>query len=474
MNRWRRVPLRFRLAIWLSVGLAVLLTLFSSALFLATRAYVLWQAEQNLRAQGVAAIAADNPADAGRRRLQRLADRLVDSRTSALVYDADGTIVARGWPAGVASGAQRAAPQPPRATASRIARAATSSYGPRLLTRAPNGTRQLMVLLPLGNDKVLQLATPLRPIDEFMVGFRRYLIAGTLAAASIGALLGIWAISRALRPLDALVAASDAVAGGAWNTRLDLSPHGEWGRVGRAFNFMVARIGETFAAQQRFLADAAHELRTPLTAIGGSIELLQMGAVADQPDKQRRVLESAGNEIDRLGRLVNNLLLLQTLERPGGPAAHGRLDLRPLVLDVVAQVELAAPDHVFRTELPMALPMCGDSDQLRQVLLNLLTNAYSYTPVGGTITVSGRLESGVCIAVSDTGIGIAPRDVPRIGERLYRVDRARARGTGGFGLGLSIVNSIVAAHDGSVGIRSTPGHGTTVTIRFPSSRPIIS
>ena len=328
-----------------------------------------------------------------------------------------------------------------------------------------------MVLLPLGNGKtVLQLATPLRPIDEFLLGFRRYLIGATLAAAAVGALLGVWAISRALRPLNALVAASDRVAGGDWNTRLDLTPDGEWGRVGRAFNLMVARIGESFAAQQRFLADAAHELRTPLTAIGGSIELLQMGAVAQQPDRQRRVLESAGHEIDRLGRLVNNLLLLQTLDRPGS-AAHATLDLRPLILDVVAQVELAAPDHVFRTLLPLPLPMCGDSDQLRQVLLNLLTNAYTYTPAGGTITVSGHLDGGVCVAVSDTGIGIAPEDVPRVGERLYRVDRARARGTGGFGLGLAIVNSIVAAHDGSVAIHSMPGHGTTVTIRFPAGAP---
>jgi signal transduction histidine kinase len=467
MSRWRRVPLRYRLAVWLSVGLALLLALFSGALFLATRAYVLWQAEQHLRAQGVAAIAAGNADGGGRRRMQALADRLVDSRTSAVVYSADGTIVARGRPAGVESGEQRAAPQAPRVRASRIARAAKSSYGPRMIGQAPNGTRQLMVLLPLGNGKtVLQLATPLRPIDEFLLGFRRYLIAGTLAAAVIGALLGIWATSLALRPLNALVAASDRVAGGDWNTRLDLAPHGEWGRVGRAFNLMVARIGESFAAQQRFLADAAHELRTPLTAIGGSIELLQMGAVADQPDKQRRVLESAGNEIDRLGRLVNNLLLLQTLERQG-PAAHSKLDLRPLLLDVVAQVELAAPDHVFRTLLPVPLPMCGDSDQLRQVTLNLLTNAYTYTPAGGTITVSGQLDGGVCVTVSDTGIGIAAQDVPRVGERLYRVDRARARGTGGFGLGLSIVNSIVAAHHGSVGIRSTPGRGTSVTIRFP-------
>ncbi len=401
MQRWRRVPLRYRLAVLLSLGLAVLLTLFSSGLFLATRAYVLRQAEQHLRAQGSAAIAANGGAD-GKRRLQALADRLVDSRTSAVVYGAGGTILARGKPAGLESGQQRSSPQPPPPPATRrIARVAGSTYGPRSIERAPNGTRQLVVLLPLGNGKtVLQLATPLRPIDEFLLGFRRYLIGATLAAAAVGALLGVWAISRALRPLNALVAASDRVAGGDWNTRLDLTPDGEWGRVGRAFNLMVTRIGESFAAQQRFLADAAHELRTPLTAIGGSIELLQMGAVAQQPDRQRRVLESAGHEIDRLGRLVNNLLLLQTLDRPGS-AAHAALDLRPLILDVVAQVELAAPDHVFRTLLPLPLPMCGDSDQLRQVLLTCspmptpILRPAARSPSAGTSTVGSVSRSAI-------------------------------------------------------------------------------
>jgi len=464
MHRWRRIPFRYRLAVLLSLGLAVLLLLFSTALFLATRAYVLWQAEQYLRAQGNAVIASGSAAEGGRRRLQAIADRLVDARTSAVVYGAGGRVLARGRP----SGEQRSVPPAPRAAAGTIARAAHSSYGPRLIDRAPNGTRQLVVLLPFGDaNAVLQLATPMRPIDEFLVGFRRYLIGGTLATTAVGALLGIWAISRALRPLNALVAASDRVAGGDWSTRLDLTPAGEWGRVGRAFNLMVARIAESFAAQQRFLADAAHELRTPLTAIGGSIELLQMGALTGQADKQQRVLASAGNEIDRLGRLVNKLLLLQTLDRPGC-AAHTLLDLRPLVLDVVAQIALVAPEHSFRTALPVPLPVCGDSDQLRQVLLNLLTNAYTYTPSGGSITVSGRHDGDVYVAISDTGIGIAPEDVPRVGERLYRVDRARARGTGGFGLGLAIVNSIVAAHDGSIAIYSTPGHGTTVTIRLPA------
>lgn len=469
---WHRAPLPYRLAMLLAVGLAVLLSLFSAGLFLATRAYVLWQAEQNMRAQAGAAIAADVSAGGGRRGLQALADRLVDARTSAVVYGPSGDLLARGRWQDTRTDAQRNGPQPPRTAASRIARVAEGDRGPRSIERAPNGTRNLVVLIPLGDaaGAVLQLATPMRPIDEFLLGFRRYLLGGTLATALVGAMLGLWATRQALRPLSALVAASDRVAGGDWSTRLALAPDTEWGRVGSAFDLMVARIAESFAAQQRFLADAAHELRTPLTAIGGSIELLRMGAVAGQPDKQRRVLESAGNEIDRLGRLVNNLLLLQTLNARG-TVAHTALDLRPLVLDVIAQIEPAAPDHVFHTMLPAPLPMEGDSDQLRQVLLNLLTNAHTYTPAGGSITVTGQLDGGVCVAISDTGIGIAPEDVPHVGERLYRVDRARARGTGGFGLGLAIVYSIVAAHGGSVDIRSTPGQGTTVSLRFPKSEP---
>ena len=203
---------------------------------------------------------------------------------------------------------------------------------------------------------------------------------------------------------------------------------------------MVAQTAESFAQQQRFVADAAHELRTPLTAIGGSIEILQLGAVDAEPEKRRRLLASIGNEVDRLGRLVNDLLMLSHLDQQP-PTKHEPLDLQPLLLDLLEQARIVAPQHTFVIQLPAPLPVCGNADQLRQVFLNLLSNASTYTPAGGLITVSGQCATGITISVADTGLGIPAKDLPYVWDRLYRVDRSRARARGGFGLGLAIVQT---------------------------------
>jgi two-component system, OmpR family, phosphate regulon sensor histidine kinase PhoR len=246
--------------------------------------------------------------------------------------------------------------------------------------------------------------------------------------------------------------------------------------------------------RMEFVLNVSHELRTPLTAIRGYAETLLDGGLADR-DNARKFLEIIHRHSERLGRLLNDLLELSNIEleqtllhlRPvacAEAARQGVALLAPQADKKNIQLVTAIPDH-----LPPAL---ADRDRLVQVLVNLLDNAIKYTPDGGTVTVTARAGSAgdtagldstqashapsfspsmpgswVEISVSDTGIGIPEKDLPRLTERFYRVDKARSRELGGTGLGLAIVKHLIAAQNGALSIESTPGKGTLVRIALP-------
>jgi two-component system, OmpR family, phosphate regulon sensor histidine kinase PhoR len=233
-----------------------------------------------------------------------------------------------------------------------------------------------------------------------------------------------------------------------------------------------------------FVANVSHELRTPLAAIGGYAETL-LGGALDDAQHARRFLAIIERHTVRLGRLVDDLLTLSDLEL-------GRTELRRVALqadDVVettfevlrnrAQQAGIALSHDVAPDTP---PLDADEDRLEQALVNLVDNAIKYTPHGGQVTVSARAagdarppdgvgatppDGYVEIAVSDTGIGVPPEDLPRLTERFYRVDKARSRELGGTGLGLAIVKHIVHAHGGWLRIDSELGRGTTVRLYVP-------
>jgi two-component system phosphate regulon sensor histidine kinase PhoR len=224
-----------------------------------------------------------------------------------------------------------------------------------------------------------------------------------------------------------------------------------------------------------FVANVSHELRTPLTAIQGYLETLLSGALEEQ-ENARRFLEIVLRHSERLGRLLNDLTDLSNIEL--GKVALRREPVR--VDDVVASVvgiiaPRAARSRVTVTaEVPSDLPeVSADRDRLAQVLINLVDNAVKYTPEGGSVTVTARRreESTIEVAVTDTGIGIPPADLPRITERFYRVDKARSRELGGTGLGLAIVKHLVMAHGGELGIESEQERGTTVRFTLPIEPP---
>ena len=221
--------------------------------------------------------------------------------------------------------------------------------------------------------------------------------------------------------------------------------------------------------RKEFVANVSHELKSPLTSIRSLTETLLGGAVED-PTNNRRFVQLIEEDAARLSRLIDDLLSLSQIESQAVPLKLAAVPLKPLVESVVASCQSAIAHRQLRVELalPEALAVHADADRLRQVLANLLDNAIKYNQAGGSIHVTAMPEGPmVRVAVSDTGIGIPPHDLPRVFERFYRVDKARSRELGGTGLGLSIVKHIVEAHGGVVSVDSRPGHGSAFSFTLP-------
>lgn len=221
-------------------------------------------------------------------------------------------------------------------------------------------------------------------------------------------------------------------------------------------------------SRREFVANVSHELRTPLTTIKSYAEtLLDM---ADGTDVPATFINTILNETDRMTRLVKDLLVLSSLEQ-SDQLKKTSFDMGVLLSDVVDTLSLVAKEQGHRLTLQTESRFdmfYGDRDRLEQLLYNIISNSIKYTPNGGKITVTaGQLYGSVYIRVKDNGIGIPEKDIGRLFERFYRVDKARSREKGGTGLGLAISKSIVDAHGGTISIKSRVNVGTEVTISLP-------
>jgi len=225
--------------------------------------------------------------------------------------------------------------------------------------------------------------------------------------------------------------------------------------------------------RSEFVANVSHELKTPIAAVKGFAETLIAGAMDDR-ETARSFLQIIHDESSRLDRLIADLLELSKVESRRVPLRFSPVHLHPFMEQVVHMMKPEADKK--RISLTMRVPpelyLEADEDRLRQVLINLVSNAVAYTPEGGRVTITAEhVESGdadkVRISVADTGIGIPKKDLPRIFERFYRVDKARSRSSGGTGLGLSIVKHLVELHRGSIRVDSELGLGSTFTIELP-------
>ena len=339
--------------------------------------------------------------------------------------------------------------------------------------------RVLVTRLPLGQGSLIT-AVPLTEVDDTL---SRVLWIEVLVTIGVLALLGAlawWLIRRELRPLDRMGTTAGEIAAGDLSRRVaPAEPKTEVGRLGLALNDMLTQIEGAFAAQEaseqrlrRFLADASHELRTPLTSIRGYAELFRRGA-DERPEDLAVSMRRIEDEARRMGVLVDDLLLLARLDADR-PLARERVDFAALVADCVHDARAADPEHDITLTAPVHLPLIGDDDRLRQVVVNLLSNAVRHTPPQTPVEVTVEAEEGrgeATLRVRDHGPGLAEDQVDKVFEAFYRTDGARDRDSGGSGLGLAIVKTVVEAHGGSVEAVSPPGDGATFTVRLPLRVP---
>jgi signal transduction histidine kinase len=306
---------------------------------------------------------------------------------------------------------------------------------------------------------------------------------------------GGWLLARrALRPVDQMTQAARRIGAERLAERLEgAEANDELGRLAHTLNEMLARLEAGFAQVRRFSADASHELRTPLTILKGEIEVALRSA--REPAEYEHVLASALEEVERMARLVDDLLMLSRADAGALRWEKGPVELDRLVEEVAKQGEVLGRGREVEVAIQSLEPLIahGDEPRLRQLLLNLVDNAVKYTPQGGRVTLSLRRVGGESdesaarpadaspdppipkspdgpaaeIAVQDTGVGIPAEALPRLFERFYRVDDARSREAGGTGLGLCIARTIAEAHGGRIEVESVPGVGSTFTVRLP-------
>lgn len=318
----------------------------------------------------------------------------------------------------------------------------------------------------------LQVGTSLAVVDATQQVLLVVLVVGAVISMSIAGIAGWFSTRQALAPLDNVTEVALQI------TRADdLSrriPYkgpddDEVGQLINAFNQTLSRLENLFDTQRRFLADVGHELRTPLTVIRGNVDLMRRLDCMDLES-----MESIESEVDRLTRMVGDLLLLAQAESGKLPLDLRLVELDSILFEVLQQMNVLAGERIkLRLGDIDQVLVCGDQDRLKQVLVNLIGNAIKYTPSGGEVVVGlGKENNQPRLTVTDNGPGIPAEDLPHIFERFYRGEKARTRQRDGkgFGLGLSIAYWIVRNHGGQIEVSSSEGQGTTFTVRLPLAR----
>jgi len=318
------------------------------------------------------------------------------------------------------------------------------------------------------------------PLTEVHATLRRLLGLETLIGIAVliaVALLAGWLVRVGLRPLTGIGDTAGAIAAGDLTRRVEpADERTEVGRLGIALNTMLAHIEAAFEQRRRseerlrrFVADASHELRTPLTSIRGYAELFRRGAET-RPEDLAKSMSNIESEASRMGVLVDDLLLLARLDQ-GRPLEREPFDLAVVASEAVESAAAVDPDRTIELVADDPVRIVGDASRLRQVIDNLLDNARVHAP-GSPVRIEVSLQGEeALLRIADRGPGLDPEVEGRIFERFTRGDPSRSRGTGGVGLGLSIVQAIVAAHGGEVKASSGGQGGTVFDVRLPVDGP---
>ncbi len=450
------MTIRTRLTLWYSSLLATVIVVFGISLFAILNYTWHTQVEENMlyvAQQTVANITVD--ANSGQIELQT--PEALDLSTYPYLVQvrrADGTLLTN--------------------TSGRL-----DPFDPDMLTAQDRITREVMVgkthalvmTLPIKSQQTgaflgtVQILSSLTTIDSSTERLFRIMLGVGLVALLLSFMVGSVIAGQALQPIDTISqAAKEITASGDLSKRIPYQgPPDELGQLTATFNATLGRLERLFLTQRRFVADVSHELRTPLTTVQGNLDLIKRWG--NDPTS----LEAIDGEVKRMSRLVGDLLLLAQADSGRLPLVETRVELSAVAFDVFKQAQVLAQEVELRLGNIEAVYVMGDEDRLRQLLLNLVTNAIKYTPAGGQVIISLMHSDGYALVkVSDTGIGIPKEDLEHIFDRFYRVDKARSREMGGTGLGLSIASWIAEAHKGRIWAESEVGKGSVFTVELPS------
>ena len=456
--------IRFRLAVWYFAILAVILVFFSGGIYIAQRRTLSANLDNALRTHATVTRGLIEFSAAGRPILPLPVSPGNPNQGESFqrLFDASGTLLFDDSPSfGAVPIDAKALDQALR--------------GGEHIETLGAGTAQARILtLPVVHGKVvgiLQTGQSTSEMNSSLHDLLLMLAVGVLLALVFASIGGWWLSSRALAPIDRVTKMAQEITGHDLNRRLNLDlPDDEVGRLARTFDDMIARLDAMFQRQRQFTADASHELRTPLTAIKGQIDVA-LTRTRD-PAEYQRVLTAVNHQVDRMTRLVGELLMLARSDAGAIPLERRPVSVQNLVQSVAQQVAPLARAKGLDVSIDPGSPptITGDQDLLLQLLLNLADNAVKYTD-RGTITIGWLAQDDVEIFVSDSGPGIPADQQERIFERFHRVDVARSRERGGAGLGLAICKWIAEAHGGRMSVQSSEA-GSTFTVTLPYSGPL--
>ena len=308
------------------------------------------------------------------------------------------------------------------------------------------------------------------PLTQFTERVTRTLILAGLVAGVVGILLVLLLSRRMLGSIGNLTAAARRLGRGDLSSRVPVRGNDEIAELGRSFNDMADALEDSERQRRAMVSDVAHELRTPLANIQGHIEAMQDGLM--RPNAEN--LDTVHQQTLHLNHLVSDLRILAESEARELSLSREPIPIADLVNEVLESFRPRAEAESVQLsgEIADGLPT-ADIDRLRiqQALGNLLDNAIRHTPPSGSVTVSAQSHGdSVRVEVTDTGSGIAPEDLPRIFDRLYRADPSRDRATGGSGLGLTIARQLVEAHGGAIWAESEPGQGSRFVFDLPTAK----
>lgn len=323
-------------------------------------------------------------------------------------------------------------------------------------------------------DEIYQLYF-LKPMSEEAL-FIKSLIKSLLVTNTLGIFVavvsGIYLSRKILRPIRNITKTAQEIEINQLDKRFEVTDsNDELQELARTFNHMLNRIQTGFEQQRRFVADASHELRTPITVIGGYVDILDRWGKQD-PAALQEGISAIKSEATNMYELIEKLLFLARADQSKQVINKTAVPMELLIADIVQETRLIAPSHIIELPQNNSATVHGDPTYIKEMLRIFIDNSIKYTPEGGTIRIiSQKLDHHLNITIQDTGIGIPEEDQPKVFNRFYRVDKSRSKATGGTGLGLSIASWIAEQHNSTINLTTSPGKGTTITVKIPLIAP---